>query len=131
MKVPLALVGEPNGQLFQILDNAGLKNLVVKMANLENIDWTNEEPGNAVSFLIGTDKLHIILEKEIDVAEERDRIEKEIAYYEGFLKGVNTKLSNEKFVNNAPEKVVELEKKKLEDGNSKLKSLQEALQQLS
>ncbi len=131
MKVPLVLVGEPNGQLFQILDNAGLKNLVVKMANLENIDWTNEEPGNAVSFLIGTDKLHIILEKEIDVAEERDRIEKEIAYYEGFLKGVNAKLSNEKFVNNAPEKVVELEKKKLEDGNSKLKSLQEALQQLS
>jgi valyl-tRNA synthetase len=62
--------------------------------------------------------------------EERDRIEKEIAYYQGFLKGVNSKLNNEKFVNNAPENVVALERKKLEDGNSKLKSLQEALQQL-
>lgn len=131
MKLPLVLVGEPSGTVFQILDNPGLRGLVVKMGNLEEINWTNEEPSNAVSFLIGTDKLHVILEKEIDVAEEKDRIEKEIAYYEGFLKGVNAKLSNEKFVNNAPEKVVELERKKLEDGNSKLKSLREALQQLS
>ena len=131
MKVPLVLAGEPDGQLFQILADQGLKDLVVKMANLEGINWSSEEPNNAVSFLIGTDKLHLILEKEIDVEEERDRIEKEIAYYEGFLKGVNAKLNNEKFVNNAPEKVVALEKKKLEDGNSKLKSLREALQQLS
>jgi valyl-tRNA synthetase len=131
MKVPLVLVGNANGQLFQILNQSGLKNLVVKMANLDEINWASEEPSNAVSFLIGTDKLHLVLEKEIDIAEERERIEKEIAYYKGFLKGVNAKLSNEKFVNNAPEKVVDLEKKKLEDGNSKLKSLREALQQLS
>jgi len=131
MKIPLLLVGEPNGELSHILERQGLQDLVVKMANLEGIDWTKEEPGNAVSFLIGTNKLNLILEKEIDIEEERDRIEKEIAYYQGFLKGVNSKLNNERFVNNAPENVVALERKKLEDGNSKLKSLQEALQQLS
>ena len=66
----------------------------------------------------------------IDVAAEVARIEAEIQRYEGFLRGVNAKLSNEKFVANAPAKVVETERKKLADATTKIENLQARLASL-
>jgi valyl-tRNA synthetase len=71
------------------------------------------------------------MEQTIDAAAERERLGKDLAYYQGFIQSVQKKLSNEKFVAGAPANVIEAERKKLADGEEKLKSLEEALAQLN
>ena len=87
-------------------------------------------PG-ANTFMAGKDEFFISLENNIDVDSERDRIEKEIDYQNGFLRSVEAKLSNERFVQNAKEEVVENVRRKKEDALSKLKILKAALESLS
>ncbi len=110
-----------------LLEQAGLKPMVIKMANLELLDFTREDIPNTVSFLAGTDKYFVELEESIDVEEERQRLEKDLQYFRGFVESVKRKLNNEKFVNNAPPPVVDRERKKLADGEAKIKNLEEAL----
>jgi valyl-tRNA synthetase len=78
--------------------------------------------------MVGTDECFIPLEVHLDKDKEIDEISREIAYTEGFLKTVEKKLSNERFVNNAPEKVVAIEQKKRNDAEHKLKALKEKLE---
>ncbi|MCB0586275.1 MAG: valine--tRNA ligase, partial [Phaeodactylibacter sp.] len=102
----------------------------IKMANLESLEFTEEEVENSVSFLSGTDKFFLELKQEINTEEERERLQKELDYYQGFVQSVMKKLNNDRFVNNAPAPVVEKERQKLADGESKIKNLEEALAQL-
>ncbi len=114
----------------ELLAEPGLKLMIVKMANLAELTLTSEDIPSSVSFLAGTEKFFVVLEQSIDEEEERARLEKELAYYQGFITSVQKKLSNEKFVNSAPPQVVDTERKKLADGEAKIKSIEEALAQL-
>lgn len=108
----------------------GLQAMVMKMAILSTFDFTDKEIDNSVSFLAGTEKYFVELNIQIDIEEEREKLTKELDYYKGFIVSVQKKLGNERFVNNAPSAVVEKERKKLADGEAKIKSLEEALEQL-
>lgn len=115
----------------QAWQEAGLKAMIIKMANLESLEDTSEDIENSVSFLVGRDKFFVELSQEIDAEAEYERLKKDLEYYQGFVKKVQQKLANERFVNNAPAKVVDMERKKLADGLAKLENLEEALSKLS
>lgn len=103
---------------------------IIKMCNLSEINVVSEKSPGAVSFLVGTTEYAIPLGNNINIAEEIEKIKEEIVYLEGFLQSVMKKLSNEKFVANAKPEVVENERKKQADAESKIKTLQESLIQL-
>jgi len=101
------------------------------LANLSDLSFTQTDIANSVSFLIGTEKFYVEMEQTINVEEERERLNKDLIHYQGFIQSVQKKLSNEKFVNGAPANVIEMERKKLADSEEKIKSLEEALAQLN
>ncbi|MGM9841360.1 MAG: valine--tRNA ligase [Candidatus Limisoma sp.] len=103
------------------------KPIVEKLANLSSIDSVAEKDGAAASFLVGTAEFAVPLADNINVEEEIKKIEADLKYYEGFLASVMKKLSNEKFVNNAPAKVIEMERKKQADAEAKIATLRESL----
>ena len=103
--------------------------LVIKLANINSYSFTQESIANAKSFIISTDEFFVPVA--IDEAKEKEELEKELKRQEGFLMAVTKKLSNEKFVNNAPEDVVAIEKKKQNDAQQRIEMLTKALQQLN
>ena len=105
--------------------------LVEKLAGVASIDLAEEKPAGAVSFLVCTQEYFIPLGDRIDREAEREKLEKELQYTEGFLASVRKKLSNERFVNSAPAAVVEMERKKEADALSKIETIRQALQALS
>ncbi len=107
-----------------------LSTLIEKIANINPISFTETEVANTVSQLILTDKIYIETGVEIDADNEKKKIAEEIAYYKGFIESVNKKLSNEKFVANAKPEIIENERKKMADGQSKLQSLEESFSKL-
>ena len=88
--------------------------------------------GNAqgVAFLVRTQELFVVLDGQVNVAEELAKAEKDLAYLQKFLQGVRGKLSNERFVAHAPAAVIEMERKKEADALSKIESLEAQIQQL-
>lgn len=116
------------------VDNLGkyypASKLIWKLANIDEFDLVTRKVDNSVSFHIGADEWFVPLNKEIDVEKEIKIIDEEIAYLNGFLNSVNKKLNNERFVQNAPEKVVALEKKKKSDAENRVKALEEKLSNL-
>ncbi len=101
--------------------------VIQKLANTEDLEFTDSKIDNAVSQVVKSDELFIPLEGKIDLEEEKDRIQKELEYTKGFLKSVEKKLSNERFVSGAPEAVVNNEKKKKEDAEAQIKALETSL----
>ena len=106
---------------------AAMEPVVRKMAFVSEIVSVETFSGAGEVFMVGTTEFNVPLDGMIDVAGEIAKIEAEIQRYEGFLRGVKAKLSNEKFVANAPEKVVETERKKLADATTKIENLQARL----
>jgi valyl-tRNA synthetase len=102
--------------------------LIEKLALCQALISVSEKPSASVSFLNGTDEVHVLLEEALDPAEEAAKIQKEMEYLRGFLVSVEKKLGNERFVASAPAQVVELERKKMSDAASKLNVLEETLQ---
>lgn len=98
-----------------------------KIGNLSELNIVDEEVKGAISFRVKTTEFYVPLGDLVNVEEEIEKIEAELKRAHGFLIGVNKKLGNEKFVNSAPAKVVELEQKKLADGEAKIKMLEERL----
>ena len=107
--------------------NAGAGEFLKKAGVLSMVELTTEAPANALPFLIGNDKAYVVLNETIDFAAENAKINEEIKRLEGQLKGVTKKLANERFVANAPEAVVALEKKKMADWTAKVESLRAML----
>jgi len=101
-----------------------------KLANLEAIHYQDEKVENANGFIIKGDEYSIPMEGLVDSDQQKEKLEKELQYTKGFLAGVDKKLSNERFVNNAPAKVIEMEKNKKKDAEAKIKALQESLASL-
>ena len=102
----------------------------MKMAVLESLELSNEEPANAKSFISGTDKFYVALNKTIDVEAERKKLTDELEYQRGFIRSIEGKLSNERFVGSAPAAVVDNERKKLADGLARVQILEESLSKL-
>ncbi|MFO7922642.1 MAG: valine--tRNA ligase [Bacteroidales bacterium] len=104
--------------------------VIVKLCNLSAINETGRKPDNAVSFMVKTTEFFIPMEDRLDIESEIDRINKELEYAKGFLSSVMRKLKNERFVNNAPEKVVQNEITKKADAERKITALEERLRSL-
>ena len=101
--------------------------LVEKLGNLEAYNTVDVKDAAAASFLVGTVEFNVPLADRIDTDAEKAKIQKDIDYYEGFRQSTLKKLGNERFVSKAPETVVEAERKKLADAESKLATLRETL----
>ena len=104
--------------------------VIAKLANVENISYSDEKLEGALSFRVKSNEYFIPMEGNIDVEAEIEKLTKELEYVEGSLKIVRKKLSNERFVNNAPEKVVASEKKKEADAIAKIETLKASLASL-
>ena len=104
--------------------------VLAKMANLDEIAVVSEKGGTASAFMVGTTEYAVPLGDKIDVAAEIEKAEAQLKHLEGFLAGINKKLSNEKFVANAPEAVVALERKKKSDSEEKIAALKETIAEL-
>ncbi len=104
--------------------------LVVKMANVKGVEVVDAKSEGVSSFMVGTTEYAVLLGGLIDVEAEIAKAEAELKHLEGFLNGVKKKLSNERFVNNAPAAVVDLERKKQSDAESKIATLKETLASL-
>ncbi|MBP3787703.1 MAG: valine--tRNA ligase, partial [Prevotella sp.] len=101
--------------------------VVTKMANLSAINVVVEKDATASAFMVGTDEFAVPLGNMIDICGEIEKQEAQLKHLEGFLAGVMKKLSNERFVANAPEAVVALERKKQSDSEEKIAALKESL----
>lgn len=104
--------------------------ITVKMANLSKIDVINEKSADTVQFMVGTDEYAVPVGNLIDIEAEIEKQEAQLKHLESFLSGIKKKLSNEKFVANAPAAVVALEKKKQSDSEEKIAALKESLAEL-
>lgn len=104
--------------------------IVKKLANLESIEHVSGKMENTLSFMVRTTEYYIPMEDLVDTEEEIRKLEEELEYTRGFLNSVMKKLNNEKFVENAPQKVVDTEKKKKEDAEQKIKTLEERIKGL-
>ncbi len=105
--------------------------VIIKLCNLSEVKFISEKPDNSATFMAKTTEFYIPLGERIDVESERERIKADLAYYRGFLDSVMKKLGNERFVQNAPPAVLDLERKKKSDTESKINSLEEALKGLT
>src|SRR5210317_1264549 len=101
--------------------------VAAKLANTSLPQRVEEAPGACASFRVSKTEFFIPLSEGVDLEAEREKIQKEIDYLKGFLASVDKKLSNERFVSNAPEKVIELERKKAADAREKIEGLEKSL----
>jgi valyl-tRNA synthetase len=119
---------------FLVLNNEsqtlGFDAIISKLGNISNLTYTKETVENALSFRVKSNEYFIPANDTIDVAAEISKLEEELKYTEGFLKSVQKKLSNERFVSGAPEQVVASEKKKEADAIAKIETLKTSLKNL-
>ena len=108
-------------------DYAAFNAVITKMANLSGVSVVTEKDATASAFMVGTDEFAVPLGSMIDIDAEIEKQQKELSHLEGFLQGVLKKLSNERFVQNAPEAVVAMERKKQADAEEKIAALKDSL----
>ncbi|MEO5910540.1 MAG: valine--tRNA ligase [Pelobium sp.] len=106
------------------------ESIICKLANISELNMTDEKLVGAASFMAGRDEFFIPLAGNIDIEAEKESIQKEIDYLNGFLKAVNAKLSNERFVQNAKPEIVANEQNKRADAAAKIAILQDNLNSL-
>lgn len=106
---------------------SALSSVILKIGNISEIKQVEEKDPTAVSFLVGTTEFSVPLGNNIDIEAELARLEADLKYQQGFLNSVMKKLSNEKFVANAKPEVVDSERKKQADAESKIKTLEESI----
>ena len=111
--------------------DSAFDSVISKMCNLSSIASVTEKDPTAASFLVGTTEFSVPLGSNIDVEAELKKLNDELKYLEGFLKSVAAKLSNEKFVANAKPEIVDNERKKQADAESKIKTIKESIANLS
>lgn len=104
--------------------------VIAKLTNVSSISYTDAAVDGALSFRVKSNEYFIPMVGAIDIEAEIKKIEEELKYTRGFLISVQKKLSNERFVNNAPEKVIEIERKKQADAEAKIETLEKSLKGL-
>jgi valyl-tRNA synthetase len=113
------------GEIIKIYDD-----IIIKLCNLSSFEYVTAKVDNAFSFNVSHAEFYIPLTQDLDVDAEKERIAKELEYNKGFLKSVQVKLANERFVQNAKPEILENEKKKQADAEAKIKALEEQLKML-
>lgn len=113
------------------LEDIKFKELIAKLSGLRSIDSVTERPENANSFIVNGSEFFIPLEELVNPEEELKKLQADLEYTQGFLNSVTKKLSNERFVNNAPAQVVESENKKKADAESKIETLKNQIASLN
>ena len=108
-----------------------LKSALSTLARLEQISLKDVTPSSSAQIVIGEATYCLPLEGVIDFAEERSRLEKEISKLQGEIKRLEGKLGNEKFVANAPEKIVQEEREKLSDYNQQIERVRTAFERIA
>ena len=101
--------------------------VIMKLCNVSSVNYVTETPQDAFGFLVKATEYFIPVTDNIDTEAEIKKLEEELAYAQGFLKSVEAKLSNEKFVNGAPAAVVDKERKKKSDAEAKIKVIEQQL----
>lgn len=119
-----------NIKVNSTLDYEKWLNIVFKLANINEVEFVNDKIAGAVSFMVGNDEFFIQLNETIDVDAERERLNAELVYLQGFLKSVNAKLGNERFVQNAKPEIIQNERNKQADAESKIRIIEESLSAL-
>lgn len=104
--------------------------LIRKLTNTAEIHYTDQAPEGALSFRVKSNEYYLPLKGVVDLESEIDKIEEELRYTRGFLTSVQKKLSNKRFVDNAPENVVALEQKKASDAKARIETLEKSLANL-
>jgi len=120
---------------FSVINNENTKDtfddVIAKLGNLENINYTSEPVDGALTYRVKSNEYFIPMHGAIDIEAETKKLTEELKYTEGFLKSVQKKLSNERFVAGAPEQVVASEKKKEADALAKIDTLKASLASLN
>ncbi|MEM9821990.1 MAG: class I tRNA ligase family protein, partial [Bacteroidota bacterium] len=130
-KDPLKLYVRNSDTVKALFDVEGIQETIMKRAYISELIFTDEEEiDQTISFVSGTDQFLLEMNIEIDVEAEVAKLGKDLIHAKGFVTGIEKKLSNERFVNNAPAAVVDKERKKLEDGLARIKILEESLAKL-
>ncbi len=105
--------------------------VIKKMGNVEHLEYISEKMGGALTYRVKSNEYFIPMEGSVNVENEIEKLSNELTYTEGFLKSIQAKLTNERFVNNAPEKVVASEKQKEADALAKITTLKNSLSSLT
>ncbi|MDB5124673.1 MAG: valS [Mucilaginibacter sp.] len=105
--------------------------VIKKLANISSVDFVVEKLQGATNFMVSTDEFYIPLTENIDPVAEISRLKKDKDYLLGFLKSVNAKLTNERFMSNAKPEIIEVELRKKDDAEAKLKIIEEGLSALA
>jgi valyl-tRNA synthetase len=104
--------------------------VIKRLGNISAVRFVDSKPEGSASFLVKTTEFFIPVAMKIDTESEIRKLTADLDYYRGFLESVMKKLENERFVSNAPDSVIEIERKKKSDTESKINSLEEALKAL-
>lgn len=110
------LVRPSEGSLY----HQDLESVVIKLANLSSLEKVDEDPGDTISFIVKNVEYFVPLGLNVNPEEELAKLEEELSYTKGFLASVQKKLSNERFVQNAPQQVVDKERQKMSDAEGKV-----------
>ena len=118
-----------------VLNNESFDNkfdsLIIKLCNINNLIYTKNEITNSLSFRVKSNNYYIPVDGNVvDVKDEIIKLQTELEYVEGFLLSVQKKLSNSRFVDNAPEKVIQVERNKQSDAMAKIKAIKDSLNSL-
>jgi len=129
-KEALTLRAKRSERTEALLLEPGMVDIISKLAVLKAVEACDEEPANHQSFIAGADQFFIEIEKQIDVASERLKLQEELQYQQGFLRAVQAKLQHERFVSGAPPAVVEAERKKEADALQRIRIIESTLKGL-
>lgn len=110
--------------------NSIFDSIISKLTNISDIEFIDEKPDSSSGFIVKAHEYFVPVGDLVNKEEEIKKLEAELNYTTGFLNSVNKKLSNERFVNNAPEKVIEIERRKQSDAEEKIKLLKEQIEGL-
>ena len=105
--------------------------VITKLGNISDLEYISDQVQGALSFRVKSNEYFIPVVGVVDVEAEREKLQQELQYAQGFLRAVQGKLSNERFVNNAPAKVVEIEQNKKKDAEAKIEAIKASLKALS
>lgn len=126
--------GIPNKEKLKLFFKGDLKanfqSIILKLGNLSALENITEKPDSSLGFMVGATEFFLPVNDTIDIEAETAKLKDEYKYLKGFSKSIEKKLSNERFVNNAPEKVIELERKKLADATQKMGLIKAQLENL-
>jgi valyl-tRNA synthetase len=107
-----------------------LETVIIKLANLSAVEMISKEPQGAVSFIVKNVEYFVPVGDAVNAREELVRLQEELDYTRGFLQSVQKKMSNERFVQNAPAAVVDKEKQKMADASGKIAVLEAQIRKL-